>query len=285
MFILPSAGPDAPGDIIISASDIVAADACGFAAVRRLDALLGRIDTVPAKRDAMMDLTAALGEKREREILHGLKVRYGAGVSELPVTPGASRPALERRHRDTLAALGAGYDVIYQGAFFDGAFHGRADFLIRGADGRWIVHDTKLARSAKGPALLQLAVYADQLQAAGVAVADEGRLILGDGTTTSRDLGGPAAAYRKARAHLQSLLAEHRADRGAAEFHDPRWAACLKSGCTDCEDYIAATDDLMLVRGMNRTRRTALHLAGITTLSAFAVSAQNPDADKLGRAL
>ncbi|MCU1555281.1 MAG: acyltransferase [Arthrobacter sp.] len=72
--------------------------------------------------------------------------------------------------RPTIVLISSGYDVIYQGSFFDGSFHGRSDFLIRDADGNWIVHDTKLARSAKGSALMQLAAYAGQLAAAGVPV-------------------------------------------------------------------------------------------------------------------
>jgi uncharacterized protein len=285
VFILPSVHPDDTGDIIISASDIVAAEACAFAAVRKLDAVLGRIETVPAPRDEMMELTAALGNRHEREVLDGLKVRYGAGVYELQVSPGISRPALERRHKETLAAIASGYDVIYQGSFFDGSFHGRSDFLIRDADSSWIVHDTKLARSAKGSALMQLAAYAGQLAAAGVPVHEEARLILGDGSTSKHLLAEPAAAYAAARARLEALLVTHRADAGPAVFGDPRWTACLKTECLDCRAEMTAADDLMLVRGMNRPRRAALHLRGITTATGFAAADPDPAADKIGIAL
>jgi uncharacterized protein len=285
VFILPTDDPAGAGDIIISASDIVAAEACGYAAVRKLDAILGRADRVPAPANEMLDLTAALGERHERIVLDGLKVRYGAGVYEMPVSAGVSRPALDARHRGTLAALRANYDVVYQGSFFDGSFHGRADFLIRGADGRWIVHDTKLARSAKPAAVLQLAAYAGQLAAAGIPVHEEGRLILGDGSTTTHDLSVPAARYDAARTRLNGLLAVHRAEDGPAELNDPRWNACLKAECPDCAAAMAAADDLMLVRGMNRSRRAALRTAGITTAADFAAMPANPAADTLEAAL
>lgn len=46
--------------------------------------------------------------------------------------------------------------MIYQGAFFGGRLVGFADFLVKHEDG-YAVYDTKLARHAKVPALLQLA--------------------------------------------------------------------------------------------------------------------------------
>ena len=45
---------------------------------------------------------------------------------------------------------------------FDGRFVGFADFLVRDGD-QYRVTDTKLARSPKTTALLQLAAYADAL--------------------------------------------------------------------------------------------------------------------------
>lgn len=62
---------------------------------------------------------------------------------------------------------------------FDGRFLGFADFVVREGE-HYLVCDTKLARSAKVTALLQLAAYADSLAATGVPVAPSVRLILGD---------------------------------------------------------------------------------------------------------
>ncbi len=55
---------------------------------------------------------------------------------------------------------------------FDGRFLGFADFLVRDGE-RYQVVDTKLARSEKVTALLQLAAYADALagRAGGRAAA------------------------------------------------------------------------------------------------------------------
>ena len=51
---------------------------------------------------------------------------------------------------------------------FDGRFLGFADFLVLEEDG-YRLRDTKLARSVKVTALLQLAAYAEALAAAGCA--------------------------------------------------------------------------------------------------------------------
>jgi uncharacterized protein len=72
----------------------------------------------------------------------------------------------------TQRAIVSGAPVVYQATMFDGRFIGFADFLI--CDGpHYRVSDTKLARSAKVTALLQLAAYADTLSRAGVPAAPE----------------------------------------------------------------------------------------------------------------
>ena len=103
--------------------------------------------------------------------------------------------------------------VIYQAAMFDGRFAGFADFLILedGPDGpRYRLRDTKLARSVKVEALLQLAAYADTLDRAGVPVAPEVELVLGDGVIG--ELPRSTNCYRStcpAAPPLQRLLDDH----------------------------------------------------------------------------
>ena len=85
----------------------------------------------------------------------------------------------------TVRAIARGAPVIYQPAMCDGRFVGFADFLIlenSPSGHRYRLRDTKLARSVKVEALLQLAAYAQTLTDAGVAVAPEVDLVLGDGT-------------------------------------------------------------------------------------------------------
>ena len=123
--------------------------------------------------------------------------------------------------------------VIYQAAMFDGRFVGFADFLLFDGE-RYRLRDTKLARSVKVEALLQLAAYADALRGRGRAgFADEVELVLGDGAAARYRVDELLPVYRPRRAALQRLLDEHLAGgrRGAlGRTTDVR--ACFR--CPEC---------------------------------------------------
>ena len=82
-----------------------------------------------------------------------------------------------------------GADVIFQATFFDGRWRGHADFLFKRPDrpspalGSWSydIADTKLARSVKGGAILQMCVYADLLAAVQGIAPEWLYVITGDG--------------------------------------------------------------------------------------------------------
>lgn len=268
MLILDSAAPGTPGTLVISASDVVAATACEYGLLRALDARLGRAPKLESE-DGMLAMTAELGEAHERRVLRQFRDRFGDGVLEFPSKLDYSDPAaLRQAHADTIAALRDGYDVVFQAAFFDGAFTGRADFLVRQADGSYAVYDTKLARHAKTSALLQLAAYAEQLEAEGIPVHPRAHLILGDGTVSSHSVAGILPVYRQHRDLLLNRLEAHRTGFAPAAWMDAQWGRCFS--CPDCEEAMAQADDLMLVHRMTRTRRAQLHAEGITTLAELA---------------
>ncbi len=269
MFFLPDPDLKGPDELVLSASDVVAGSTCEFAAVRTLDVLLKRLPAGVPTADPMAELTAALGDKHEAAVLGMLRDEYGPSrVYEVRPPRTFDRAGLEARHRETIAALEGGFDVVYQACFFDVGFHGRADFLILQEDGSYAVFDTKLARTAKSEALLQLAAYADQLRNAGIPVHPNGHLILGTNETTSHPLPESAPVFMAARTRLRTLLEAHRLSPEPSAWGDVRWIACLK--CTDCKAEMEAADDLMLVRRMNRSRRQKLLDAGVTTMHDFA---------------
>ena len=101
------------------------------------------------------------------------------GVYDVVPAEAMDRATLAAKHAESIEALRACADVVFQAAFFDGQFHGRSDFLVRQADGSYAVFDTKLARHAKVTALLQRAAYGDQLLKAGITPDQVVTLVLG----------------------------------------------------------------------------------------------------------
>ena len=157
--------------------------------------------------------------------------------------------------------------MVYQAAMFDGRFVGFADFLVR-RDGRYQVSDTKLARSAKVTALLQIAAYADTLSQAGIPVHPEAELILGNGNAVTYQVDELIPVYREQRARLQRLLDDHYAHGAPVRWEDDVVRACFR--CPVCEEQVRAADDLLLVAGMRVTQRAKMIDAGITTVSELA---------------
>jgi uncharacterized protein len=150
---------------------------------------------------------------------------------------------------------------------FDGRFVGFADFLVREGD-HYRVSDTKLARSAKVTALLQIAAYADTLSRSGIPISPEAELVLGNGKEVRYRVDELIPVYREQRERLERLLDEHYAEGTPVRWEDERVHACFR--CPACEEQVRATDDLLLVAGMRVSQRAKLVDAGITTLAELA---------------
>jgi len=291
MFLLER---DDPGTLVHSASDLVMAGECEFRLLRRLDELLGRSPRRPHEEDAMAARTAALGEAHELRVLDGYLRAHGhaspgrgGGVAEVAPARRMSATDLTDAHARTLAALEQGADVVYQASFFDGRFHGRADFLVRDTTRgglRYAVHDAKLARRTKVRALLQLAAYADQLVAARVDPTDQVHLVLGTGESTSHRLVDLLPVLHRRRARLLDLLDAHVADDGPVRWGDDRYQACGRlRDCPDCAEAAAASRDVLLVGGVYEPQRVRLAAVGLTTIDALAVAQEPPDGMAAGR--
>jgi uncharacterized protein len=197
------------GSLVVSATDLV-----GYLACDHLTTLeLGVADDLWSKpherEDPEVRLLQERGEAHERAYLARLRAE-GRDVVELappdPRTPDGYR-APEAR---TLAAMQAGAGAIYQALLFDGRWLGYADFLLRverpSGLGPWSyeVADTKLARSVKGGAVLQVCVYSDRLAELQGVVPDHVHVVTGDGSTTTlpwpttRPTSGPSATASSA---------------------------------------------------------------------------------------
>ncbi len=251
--------------IVYSASDLAAAARCEYALLRDFDAKLGRGPSVSVE-DELLARTADLGTEHERRRLARFRDEFGDGVAVIG-RPAYTLAGLTAAAEATRRAIANRAPVVYQAAMFDGRFVGFADFLVLDAD-HYRVTDTKLARSPKVTALLQLAAYADALADSGVAVAPEAELELGDGTVVRYRVGDLIPVYRSQRAHLERLLDEHHAAGAPVRWDDDGVAACFR--CPLCAEQLRAADDLLLVAGMRITQREKIIDAGITTVAALA---------------
>ncbi|PXX08122.1 TM0106 family RecB-like putative nuclease [Mycolicibacterium moriokaense] len=251
--------------VIYSASDLAAAARCEYALLRSFDAQLGWGPRV-AVEDELLARTAKLGGEHEQRHLDELRELADDTVAIIG-RPNYTVAGLTAAADQTMRAVERRAPVIYQAAMFDGRFVGFADFLIFDGE-RYRLRDTKLARSVKVEALLQLAAYADTLAAAGVPVAPEVELVLGDGATATYRVDELLSVYVPRRAALQRLLDDHLAGGTAVTWEDDEVRACFR--CPECEIQVRATDDLLLVAGMRVSQRARLIEADITTLTALA---------------
>lgn len=249
--------------MIYSASDLAAAARCEYALLRSFDAHLGWGPRVSADDD-LLARTADLGHDHEQR--HLAEIRADTEVTIIG-RPAYTVAGLTAAAEQTMNAVRRREPAIYQAAMFDGRFAGFADFLT--FDGhRYRLRDTKLARSVKVEALLQLAAYADALDTAGVPVADEVDLLLGDGAVSSYRVDELLPVYLPRRDALQHLLDRHLSGGRPVAWTDAGVRACFR--CPECSEQVKETDDLLLVAGMRTSQRARLIDAGITTVHDLA---------------
>jgi uncharacterized protein len=250
--------------VVYSASDLAAAARCEYALLRAFDAKLGRGPRMRVE-DELLARTSTLGDEHERRELDDLRTEFGdvTIIGRPDYTAAGLRAAFDQ----TMRAVERRSSVIYQAAMFDGRFAGFADFLIL-EDGRYRVADTKLARSAKVEALLQLAAYAHTLENAGVPVAPEAEILLGDGALARYRLDELVPVYLPRRAALERLLDEHHASGRTVSWADEHVRACFR--CPECAVQVRAHDDLLLVANMRVSQRARLLEAGVDTITALA---------------
>jgi predicted RecB family nuclease len=251
--------------IMYSASDLAAAARCEYALLRQFDAKLGWGPDV-AVEDELLARTAALGDEHERRRLDQLREECGDAVVVIG-RPAFTVAGITAASAATQRAIANDASVVYQATMFDGRFVGFADFLVRDG-GQYQVSDTKLARSAKVTALLQIAAYADTLSRSGIPVSPEAELVLGNGAAVRYRVGELIPVYLEQRARLQQLLDEHYARGAPVRWEDEQVRACFR--CPACEEQVRATDDLLLVAGMRVSQRAKLIDAGVNTLAELA---------------
>ncbi|BCW39544.1 nuclease [Arthrobacter sp. StoSoilB3] len=275
MFFLDPEPAGAPQDLVFSASDLVIAATCEYQLLRKFDEKLGRTPKPDFPADAMLERTAALGDVHEHRVLEEFVDRFGqwdpatgTGVYDVVPATAMDRGTLRAKHAESLDALRAGADVVFQAAFFDGTFHGRSDFLVKRPGGQYAVFDTKLARHAKVTALLQLAAYGDQLIQAGITPDPQVTLVLGNRVQSDHPLSQILPVFKERRERFLGMTAAHRSGSEPVAWGDPRYSACGR--CDYCAEQVQLHRDLLMVAGMRISRRKKLIEDGVTTIDQLA---------------
>ncbi|MFZ2034553.1 MAG: TM0106 family RecB-like putative nuclease [Candidatus Dormiibacterota bacterium] len=265
-----------------------ATDLCDYLACGHLVALKRRVaagESIPSDRSALSEVLANLGAGHEQRHLDALRAR-GLRVKAFDDERdryASSAQELLALEADTLAAMGEGYDVIYQPTFFDGRWMGRADFLLRvdTPSARWgwsyEAADAKLARRVRSEAILQLCEYSAHLQRLQGTAPVQMHVVLGDGAEHRYRVDEFSAYHATVKRDFESAMLVD----GTTTYPDPV-AHCNTCGfAARCAAQRKRDDHLSQVARMRNGQVLALTSAGITTMTALAES--SPDADPPAR--
>ena len=146
----------------LSPSDVTAYLACEHLTSLSLQVARGDLPEPPPPGD-QAQLVFRKGLEHEEAYLERLRAD---GLSVAAVEFDGDWP---KARGETLEAMRAGVDVVYQAALTGNGWRGLADFLVRvetpSALGAWSYEalDTKLARHAKPAYVLQLCFYSERL--------------------------------------------------------------------------------------------------------------------------
>ena len=252
------------GRVWLSPSDVTAYLACEHLTALSLQVAEGRLPEPPPPGD-QAELVFRKGLEHERAYLERLR-EQGLSVAAIELEGDWARA-----HDETLAALRAGVDVVYQAALLGNGWRGVADFLIRvetpSALGEWSYEalDTKLARHAKPAYVLQLCFYSERLAALQGVEPERIHVLLGNQTMESFRPREFAAYQRRIESRLEGFVADppetepFPVDRcGICEFK-PR-----------CDAHWDAVDHLCRVAGIQRRQIERLGETGVATLAALA---------------
>lgn len=242
-----------------------------FLACQHLTALdraesAGRIKK-PFFADPGLELLVKLGLAHEQKYL-----RYLTEEQKLQVTRIAQGPSWEEAAAETVAAIHNGAQAIYQAAFSSHQWQGRADFLIRvekpGEHNGWSyeVIETKLARSTKARAIIQLSFYSDLLSEIQGVIPDYMHVVLGGEAHPERfSVHRYLSYFRKVRREF-----ENASQARAETYPEPIDHCGICSWFSLCDDRWRADDHLSLVSGISKNQRKRLVACDIKTVHALA---------------
>jgi uncharacterized protein len=267
------------GRVVLSPSDLVGFLACGHLTQLELAAAREGRER-PVRADPELDLLVRRGEAHEQQQLarmlaDGRRVIHIADHDE-------SVDGLRAAEAETLRAMQSGADVVYQAAFFDGTWRGRADFLLRvempSNLGAWSyeVADAKLARSVKVSALLQMCEYSLHVARLQDTAPESMHVLLGSGARETHRVADYAAYHRAARRRLEDAVP---AGTSTSTYPEPVDHCGVCRWIDRCARQRRDDDHLSLVAGMRRDHTRRLREGGIATVAQLAGAPPQRHAD------
>jgi predicted RecB family nuclease len=257
---------------MFSATDIASFLAC------RHTATLARAEsrdeiTKPFFKDPAVDLLQKLGLEHEQRYLLELAEKDGLAITQIDVN-GRWEDAVA----ETVRALREGVDAVYQATFLDGQWGGRSDFLVRvnkPSDlGKWSyeVVETKLARSTKATALVQLCFYSDLLARIQGVEPQWMHVVLGGAANPEPlQVQRYISYFRKVRMEFEQSW-----KLDTKTYPEPTEHCDVCAWFPICDERRRKDEHLSLVAGISRNQRKALVGCGVTTVADLAKLALSP---------
>jgi predicted RecB family nuclease len=267
----------ADGTLIVSATDLVGYLACDHLATLELGRVEGLWDRPVRRDDPTIALIQEKGDLHEAAFLARLR-SAGKTVVEIAKDDLRTPDDLRSAQDATLEAMRAGADVVFQATFFDGRWRGHADFLFKRQDrrspilGDWSydVADTKLARSVKAGAILQMCVYADLLGRLQGIAPEWLEVITGDGVGHPYRTDDFSAYFRYVRSRFDERISAGLEGIAVETYPEPVDHCRVCTWLPDCIGRRRSDDHLSIVAGARRIDRERLTAAGISTLAGLA---------------
>jgi predicted RecB family nuclease len=267
---------------MFSASDVANFLACHHLMTLDRAQAAGQVQR-PYFHDPGIELLQELGARHEQAYLRHLADAQGLEIAEIPTNvPRAEAVA------HTLDALRRGVSAIYQATFQNGPWHGRSDFLIRvqkpSALGPLSYEplETKLARSTKAGALIQLCFYSDLLSQIQEVQPDWMHVVLGGGMNPERyPVGQYIAYFRKIKRDFETAYLQP-----GNTYPEPTEHCDVCSWFPLCDKRRHSDDHLSLVAGITRKQRKVLAAHDVVTVASLSQlgSTAKPEIDGIGSA-
>ncbi|HEX5827066.1 MAG TPA: TM0106 family RecB-like putative nuclease, partial [Candidatus Limnocylindrales bacterium] len=263
------------GTLVVSATDLVGFLECDHLVTLEELRARGKL-AKPIRDDPELELVRRRGYAHEQLYISKLQ-EQGRTVVEMQLRDPKTPADLRASEAETLAAMRAGTDVIFQGTFFDGRWRGHPDFLVKRTDrpsdlGSWSydIADTKLARRVKAAAILQMCVYADQLERLQGIPPETISVVTGDREAHTHRLDDYYAYFRSAKRRFEERVFETPEGAAKETYPEPVDHCRVCSWWIVCQDRRRADDHLSLVAGAAKAQRRKLVDADVTTLAGLA---------------